>query len=53
MSGFYRFGDPETVEIRQPFLGVACYCMKCRAERWAPWLPAACPVCARLMRVAS
>jgi hypothetical protein len=44
--------EEETVTLApEPFAGVACYCLRCRKERIAPWLPANCPVCKKLMRV--
>lgn len=46
-----KSAKPETVTIRQPFRGVEPFCLYCRAMRIAPWIPASCPVCKRLMRI--
>ncbi len=45
--------EQQTVEIRQPFLGVETYCVRCRKAQIAPWLPAMCRICGAMMRVAT
>ena len=46
-----REANRETVVTTKPFTGLSCYCMFCRLVWRAPWLPATCPRCEKLMTV--
>lgn len=43
---------PEPAVIRRKFAYVALFCRRCKKMRFAPWAPARCPGCGKLLTVA-